>query len=571
MLRPTFLSFETAKRAINVSQLGLDTVGHNIANVSTPGYTRQRVDQVSLGASGMNSKFRIYGMNGQSAGQGVLFNGISQIRDPYLDVRYRNEAANYGELAIKSGGLNDLQDVLDEIATDGLSAELEEFINELTKHSSAASDEEYATVVRNAAQQLTQMLNKSASELSNVLTQQKSDLSIAIENDVNATIKQIAYLNDKIRQEHMVGNPALELQDDRNMLIDTLAEYANIKVVNTPEKISDDLTISRLSIVMVDNSTAPASEFTLVDNNKYNTLRSRENADGTVEIDLIEGGTDSVLKSGITDNITKGAIRGYLDLINGKGDFAGKNENAFRGVPYYQKALDVFAQTFAQTMNSINSITVADQLASGGNISVYENKNLFTASDGTTTKVDPSSGVTYSSITAANITISGMWEKELSHLTITKLPLSTQEPKQVQDEFGNDVYDDQGNPVYESTKQNENLNAFVTALKGTLYFTGYTTDGDSFTLFRGGASEFLTNTESILGLDQSLNTTKLKASDSVIGTLADSRDAISAVSADEEAVNMMIYQNYYNAALRYMTTIDEALGMVIQNMGVVGR
>ncbi len=43
------------------------------------------------------------------------------------------------------------------------------------------------------------------------------------------------------------------------------------------------------------------------------------------------------------------------------------------------------------------------------------------------------------------------------------------------------------------------------------------------------------------------------------------------INVDEEAVNMMIYQNYYNAAARYMTTIDEALGVVIQQMGTVGR
>jgi flagellar hook-associated protein 1 FlgK len=43
------------------------------------------------------------------------------------------------------------------------------------------------------------------------------------------------------------------------------------------------------------------------------------------------------------------------------------------------------------------------------------------------------------------------------------------------------------------------------------------------------------------------------------------------VSIDEEGISMMTYQNYYNAASRYMTTLDEALDKIINGMGVVGR
>jgi flagellar hook-associated protein FlgK len=52
--------------------------------------------------------------------------------------------------------------------------------------------------------------------------------------------------------------------------------------------------------------------------------------------------------------------------------------------------------------------------------------------------------------------------------------------------------------------------------------------------------------------------------------LLDSRDAISGVSTDEEGINMLIYQKWYNAAARMMTTLDEALDRIINGMGRVG-
>jgi len=557
MLRPTFLSFETAKRAINVSQLGLDTVGHNISNVNTPGYTRQRVDQLSLSLNGVSTKYKVHGANGQSPGLGVLYNGTSQIRDSYLDTRYRNEASTYGELAVKAAGLQELESI-DEISADGLNAKMLDFINELTKYASGASDVEIAAAVRNMAKQVTQVMNKASAELENILNNQKEDLRISITDDINTTLESIAYLNERIRQEHMTGNPANELMDDRNLLIDKLSEFVNIKVVNTPEKISGDLTISRLSIVMVDSTTSPASEFTLVDNKEYNALGMRENADGTVSIDLLEGYTMSPLKKDITGAVTKGAVKGYIDIINGSGDFAGRGDNSFRGVPYYMNMLDTYAATFAKYMNECNSITAADAAAANSPfVKEYDPKNLFVSSDG-------------GNITAKNIRLSQEWESESTFLTTSKMAPSTADPEPVLKD-GKPVYDDQGNQVFKDNANADNINKFVNMLKGDMTFASVNRDNERIVLYTGGASEYMTSLMSTRGLDYSLNNTLLLASDKVISGHADSRDAISAVSVDEEAINMMTYQNYYNAAVRYMTTLDEALNQIISGMGLVGR
>ena len=108
----TFGTFTTARLGIYAAQQGLSVVGNNIANINTTGYTRQVLDQVSLSVGGSDlyrSQFDA------KVGSGALVRSINQIRDPYLDIRYRTEMARVGAMDKKLSGLNDIAAILDEI------------------------------------------------------------------------------------------------------------------------------------------------------------------------------------------------------------------------------------------------------------------------------------------------------------------------------------------------------------------------------------------------------------------------------------------------------------------------
>ena len=84
MIRSTFAGFTTAQLAMSASQRALDVTGQNIANINTRGYSKQRLEISSLnnsGASFYSSK------NGAKVGYGVEVTGISQLRDPFLDIQ----------------------------------------------------------------------------------------------------------------------------------------------------------------------------------------------------------------------------------------------------------------------------------------------------------------------------------------------------------------------------------------------------------------------------------------------------------------------------------------------------
>lgn len=73
----TFGSLTTVKLGIYAAQKGLDVTGNNITNINTNGYTRQRLDQVSLISGGSDRYHSQYNVR---VGQGVLVNGVSQLR-----------------------------------------------------------------------------------------------------------------------------------------------------------------------------------------------------------------------------------------------------------------------------------------------------------------------------------------------------------------------------------------------------------------------------------------------------------------------------------------------------------
>ncbi|MCE1252366.1 MAG: hypothetical protein LWX83_02330, partial [Anaerolineae bacterium] len=59
--------------------------------------------------------------------------------------------------------------------------------------------------------------------------------------------------------------------------------------------------------------------------------------------------------------------------------------------------------------------------------------------------------------------------------------------------------------------------------------------------------------------------------ENLLTALVQDRESVAGVSLDEEAANLIKYQQAYNASIRMMTAVDEMLDRVINNMGTVGR
>lgn len=555
----TFGAFTTARLGIFAAQKGLEVTGNNMTNINTVGYTRQRLDQVSF-VSGGTSYYAT--PQGTKVGNGVLTTGVSQLRDPFLDIAYRNAQANVGQEDTTLAWLEEVAGVLDEVG-DGdddngvIYNQIQTVIDQISQMiTEGAGHGEYDTLVRTAAQGLTNLFNTYAKDLEKA----KERLEGSFEQDVktvNELLKNIQEYNEQIRKADIRGDSALELRDQRNLALDQLSQYVKINVSYEMEDVGSGTMVEKL-VVTLDNDNGAGHEHTLVngmyvtelsvdDNNYYNiTLDALKDKDGGI---IPADPNDATANTGVTldEDDLIGSLQGSRDMLNGTGEFATKNDIAQdpnmttnRGIPYYQKSLDLLANKFAEVMNAAN-------------MPVDENDDPILDADGNALGgvlfSNDSNGDVATGITAANISISHSWSIGDVKLQCSANPNAA-----------SGATDNLAHILAELTAKDHEFS--VTAIEPNAVATD--------PIFTGSLQDMFLNIESVLGNDISSTTVVLTSYATTANNLYMDRDSISGVDLNEEAANMMQYQKAYSAACRLMTTLDQALDKLINGTGTVG-
>jgi flagellar hook-associated protein 1 FlgK len=525
-MRATFSGFYIAKKGLDVARAQLEVTGQNITNVSTEGYTRQRVDTYAVGAYSGNMRYSL--VNEACIGNGVQIDGTSQLRDPYLDVRYRRENALLGEATAQYNGLADLGYLFDSATEDGFDTQFSDIVTQLQSLSENPSDTVSENLVKTSCSMLLQMFNNYSTQLESLKEQHVTNLQDGSILDANECLSSITQLNQAIKSSYIAGNPSLELNDQRNLLLDQLSQYVNIEVSYNPVDIGGGVTVDELSVNMI----APnGDKFMLIDNEDCRQFEMSEN-NGTIGIRLVEldgsavdtsvNGSINLTNGDISDQLSTGSFLGELNYLNGQGAFSDPPSDV-RGLPYYEKMLDTVARAFANTMNEAN------RGADGSE------KPLFVSS------------IEGEDITAGNITIAEAWEESTgSYLTTTKELAAG----------GSENTDDNSNILYMISLFSQD-NEFTTE-------TGYA-------LFSGTFQECVSDISATQGLDKKDVNRQYETHASTISDIDGLRQSISSVNIDEEGINLIMYNQSLTACSRFMTTLDEALDTIISRMGVVGR
>ena len=334
-MRSSFAGFTTAQLAMRASQKALDVTGQNIANINTKGYTRQRLDLISFSTGRGVSKYES-SLN-VKVGSGVLTTGLSQIRDPFLDIRYRNEVANAGTQDQKLAIMKDLETVFDEVTKNGIQNQISDISTMLQKLSSEVGNSEFDSMVKSSSDVLTKMFNQYAKQLDSIKAEHETNLDIDI-GTINDLLSNIHKLNETIKINHIHGNSALELQDQRNSLIDELSGYMKIDVKYKIEQITDQVSVEVPVISLVGET----GKIPLIDGNYKTELSVKKTSGGKINIKMTMPDATSLE---ITEEITEGTLKGTLDMLNKSGEFDS-----------YKKNLDVEIQTVNSLLSSIKKL-----------------------------------------------------------------------------------------------------------------------------------------------------------------------------------------------------------------------
>lgn len=590
MLRPTFLGFETQKRALFSAQKALDVTGSNIGNVDTEGYTRQRVDLFSVenfqGGLRYNTKIAL-------AGQGVDMRGVTQVRDVLLDERYRTVSGEANESTTKADILYQVEDVIDDIEADttGFNAVLSKLEAALQSFSTSNADRrEMATIAINSADKITQIFQNFSKRIDDVssLTFTKTENTV---DRINQIFKQISALNKQIVDDYVASNETyidddgtyrsnitygpLELKDQRNLLLDELAEYGNVEVTTNPlgditVKFGDKVVVDRVyyddkgqKVTLDENGKVPEGvkatanyvfgRLSMFDPSSTNAAEKAPSnlklyasemftAEEWVNISCDPAKLDDVLgpkgdneimmvgtdERNLTGyGLSTGSLKGLFDMYNGNGSFVssakytGECKNGYAGIPYYKEVINSLAKVVCEKFNEAN-----------GHKTDGDGRRMFEITD----PANP----------AFTFRVSDDWRKDSMMITRT--------PEQA---------DDEGKTGEEL--DNENLHRLLAVFQGEFTYDSIPS-GQTYTL-----SGYVRKYGEDIGEQTQFEYDSAKANTTILESVGAARDRVMGVSLDEEGINMMNYQKWYNAAARMMTTLDEALNVIINQMGLVGR
>ena len=262
----TFGTFTMARLGIYVSQQALNVTGNNISNINTDGYSRQELDQKAMYYGAGDRFITKYSVRENG---GVLATGVNQLRDQYLDIRYRNEMTKVGEMETKINGLDQVAEVFDEVAKgeDGegvLEARFNDLIQQLENLSQPQNvgQDGADALVREAAEAITVQFNDYAKKLATLDENLRAEFRDNVDS-VNATLEKIRDLNTSIRKSEIFGTDALVQRDERNLLIDKLSEQIGIHVTYEMEQVGNGVEVERMIIKTAGDP--GEKEYTLID------------------------------------------------------------------------------------------------------------------------------------------------------------------------------------------------------------------------------------------------------------------------------------------------------------------
>lgn len=521
----TFQGLELSKRALYAQQGALYTTGHNIANVNTEGYSRQRVNFETSTPFPVPS--RVMPQIPGQLGTGVDIGVVERIRSKFLDMQFRSENSRHEYWDTKQETLSRLESLLNEPSDSGLTKTMDQFWQSLQDLAANPDNDGARSVVAQRGLAVAETFNHLSKSMQSIQGDIKEQIDGSVK-DINSLLKNINKLNEQIQSIEPHGLLANDLYDERDRLIDSLSEQVNIKVTySESSKSALDIADGIASIELLDESGRSIGEdgVYLIEVTDDKPLSESVNE---LSVEYEESEDESSVFD--TPPVTGIKVAGYEEelegvellesvgrlsaLIESYGYKEDGQEDVIGTYPEVLAELDKMAREFAKAFNEVHG--------EGKDAEGEDGKEFFV------TEGDDNE------FTAGNITINEDIKKDPSLIAAA-------DPERGSQNGDNalklaEVFDDKIDDLDDTSPRK-----FFTALIGDLAVQ---------------TEEAIRMTKNTAQLQQQVD---------------HSRQSTSAVSLDEEIANLVKFQHAYNASARNMTVIDETIDRIINHMGVVGR
>lgn len=302
-------SIETGKNSLITNQIGMDTTGHNIANVNTEDYSRQRVDIGTMYPDNIQP--------GQ-IGKGVLIQKIERIYNKFLEQTLRTERTALAEWKAVNDSQILVEAAFNEPSEFGMNNRTSEFFNSWQNLSEYPEDYGLRSLVVDSGVDLSNTYNQLKLDLNDLRIKTDAEVS-SIVTRINEILDDVADLNKRILSVEVAGNQPNDLKDRRDRLTTELAEYIDITITEE-----------------VHGQKIEFGNYLLVQGYVTNKLGTQQNPLNKDFVDITFGG--SVINFNNFVEGSKGKLGGLIDF----------RDNT---VPSYEASLNEYAAYIAHNVN----------------------------------------------------------------------------------------------------------------------------------------------------------------------------------------------------------------------------
>ncbi len=541
----------TALSGLMAFQRALDTTSHNIANVNTEGYSRQ---QVQLSAS--QASF----YDGHYFGQGVNVTSVSRSYDQFITGQLASSTAAFGESNTLSAMASRIDNIASSEAT-SLAPALKSFFNSVNSVANDPTSLSARQVMTSEADALAHQFNQLSAKFGEMRDQSNSQMQGSVD-DINLYAESLASLNAKISLEgsRNSGNQLPnDLLDQRDLLINKIAEKVSVSTV-TQDNGTIDVFIGKGQALVLGASTAKLS----LEPSSTDPEHLEVALDGKQITKSISGGElsgalkfrDQILDpaqkqlglvaAGVAVKLNEVHATGY-DLNGDPGTEMFSLGTPALGVPVIAKPGSVGSVTASYDPSTIGQLTPSDyELSYDG--SSFSLKNL---SDNTVTTFPGSppstiSGPGFSISTDASVAANDSFLIRPTFNAAQNITSTITDPAKIA------AAGTTGGSGLPNTGDNTVALSLAGLENASVLSGGKSTLSDSY-----GKLVFQVGTQTHSAQISS------KAQESLLNQATLERESLAGVNLDEEAANLLKYQQSYQAAAQVVTVANTLFDTLI--------
>ena len=539
-----FNALNISSNALKVNESAISVVSHNVANMNTEGYSKQRVHLATrniAGAIGDSTEAQI------RANGGVMIANVVRNNEAYLNNYYRDQLSILKGYEAQLGNLNDLADIFNDLEGEGISGALASFyeaVNNLNEY--PASSTARINFIE-SAKSLTTSMNAKSVQLDELTTKAlgNGEDQEALENSeiynhfavFNDLLDELAEVNKALQLTQTGTLHANNLLDKRDVVLNDIAQYVDI---NVEERRNGSVAIYSGGVELVSGAEVKGNLSIQTAKAYYEQHRDIYpneypqdwvTQDGkpreAVVVSIISKETGEPIEEDANSLITTGVIGGLLHStdVDGEGMNAGKAKDALNTIA--QALVDVF-----NTLNTREGAYCIDPKDTGKLIATNEENFIFV---NTADEVNADGTI---SVNAGNITINsdlltddGCWNIACAFFADPNPP----------------AFDDK------AVGNAQNVVAMLGTRNQKLAELGNTSIEDYYTNLLGKIAAGGSNGQALVDTQQD-----------VVDAVKDQILSNNSVDINEELVDLVKYQTAYSASAQVFNTCNTCLNTLMQ-------